>query len=160
MSVNKNVQKILVKLYNMQNVMIHNLIEKSDHYFLLVEKDGLISDRAQRLLNGLYTKKKEVVKTSLLTLVSNTYSLDRYLKELSEKGLINIREEKIVRKTFYISLTPKGRLVAEQLKKAEEIVNIPSDENKIKRLKEERSKVCVNAIQAMNPMQYSVSTAE
>ena len=130
MSVNKNVQKILVKLYNMQNVMIHNLIEKPDHYFLLVEKDGIISDRAQRLLNGLYTEKKEVVKTSLLTLVSNTYSLDRYLKELSEKGLINIREEKIVRKTFFISLTQKGRLVAEQLMKAEQIANSPTVEIK------------------------------
>ena len=85
-----------------------------------------------------------MVKTSLLTLVSNTYSLDRYLKELSEKGLINIREEKIVRKTFYISLTPKGRMVAEQLKKAEEIVNIPQDEIKIKRPKDKKSKVCVN----------------
>ena len=65
----------------MQNVMIHNLIEKPSSYCSLEERDGIISDRAHRLLNKLYSAKGEVVKTSLLTLVSNTYSLDRYLKE-------------------------------------------------------------------------------
>lgn len=39
---------------------------------------------------------------------------------LEKGGLVNIREEKIVRRTFFISLTPKGRSVAEQLKRAEE----------------------------------------
>ena len=116
----------------MQNVMIHNLIEKPSSYCSLEERDGIISDRAHRLLNKLYSAKGEVVKTSLLTLVSNSYSLDRYLKELSDRGLINIREEKIVRRTFYISLTPKGRLVAEQLRKAEELMVTSSDEIDVK----------------------------
>ena len=109
--------------YNMQYIIIHNLIGKPDHYCLLPEGDGIISDRAQRILNRLYSENREVVKTSLLSLVSNTYSLDRYLNELSEKGLINIREEKIVRRTFYISLTSKGKLVAQKLKEIEDILH-------------------------------------
>ena len=91
----------------------------------MTEKDGIISERAQRILKRLYEENKEVVKTSLLSLVPNSYSLDRYLGELSEKGLISIREEKVVRRTFYLSLTPKGRQVAEQLKKAQEIAENP-----------------------------------
>lgn len=87
----------------------------------MTERDGIISERAQRILKRLYGENKEVVKTSLLSLVPNSYSLDRYLNELLESTLINIREEKIVRRTFYISLTPKGREVAEQLRKAEAI---------------------------------------
>ena len=131
---------IVFIFYNMQYIIIHNLIQKPDHYCLLAERDGIISDRAQRILNRLYSEKREVVKTSLLSLVSNTYSLDRYLNELSENGLINIREEKIVRRTFYISLTSKGKLVAEQLKKAEEIVNSSMDEIDVELSNEEAEK--------------------
>ncbi|MGP6240067.1 hypothetical protein ACNF40_06615 [Cuniculiplasma sp. SKW4] len=87
-----------------------------------------MSDRAQRILQKLLKENKEVVKTSLLSLVPNSYSLDRYLKELLDNGLINMREEKIVRRTYYISLTEKGRQVAEQLLKAEQIANSPSVE--------------------------------
>jgi hypothetical protein len=47
---------------------------------------------------------------------------------LEDLGLIIIREEKVVRKTYYISLTEKGRMVAEHLKKAEAIANTPSIE--------------------------------
>ncbi len=126
--------------YNMQYIIIHNLIQKPDHYCLLAEGDGIISDRANRILNRLYSENKEVVKTSLLALVSNTYSLDRYLNELSEKGLINIREEKIVRRTFYISLTSKGKLVAEQLKKTEELVNSSMGEIDVELSDEEAEK--------------------
>ena len=43
----------------MQKVMIHNLIEKPDHYFLLVEKDGIISDRANKILNRFYSENKD-----------------------------------------------------------------------------------------------------
>ena len=85
----------------------------------MAERDGILSERAQRILKRLYEENKEVVKTSLLSLVPNSYSLDRYLNEMLEGTLINIREEKIVRRTFYISLTPKGRKVAEQLQKVE-----------------------------------------
>ena len=90
-------------------------------WLMLAKRDGILSERAQRILKRLYGENKEVVKTSLLSSVPNSYSLDRYLNELFEDTLINIREEKIVRKTFYISITQKGREVAEQLRKAEAI---------------------------------------
>jgi DNA-binding PadR family transcriptional regulator len=71
------------------------------------------------LILKLYEENREVVKTSLLPIVPNSYSLERYLRELAANGLISIREEKIVRKTFYVSLTLKGRAVAEQLKRVD-----------------------------------------
>ncbi len=80
----------------------------------------MISGRPQLILLELLRKQNEVVKTSLLSIVPNSYSLERHLTDLRKHGLISIREEKIVRRTFYVSLTPKGRAVAEQLKRAEE----------------------------------------
>jgi len=87
----------------------------------LVDKFRTLPERAQRLILQLYDSNKEVVKTSLLPVVPNSYSLERYLRELQKDGLINIREEKIVRKTFYVSLTPKGRAVAEQIRRISEV---------------------------------------
>ncbi len=84
-------------------------------------QNRILSERSQKLILKLYEENKEVVKTSLLPIVPNSYSLERYLRELVVDGLVNIREEKIVRKTFYVSLTPKGRAVAEQLKKVDAI---------------------------------------
>ncbi len=43
----------------MQNVMIHNLIEKPVHYCLLAEWDVIISDRANKILNRLYSENKD-----------------------------------------------------------------------------------------------------
>ena len=85
--------------------------------------DGYISERAQKILLALLDEKEEVVKTSLLRIVSNSYSLDKHLETLQSLDLINIREEKIVRRTFYVSLTTKGRAVAEQLRKADDIAS-------------------------------------
>jgi DNA-binding HxlR family transcriptional regulator len=88
------------------------------------------------LIRKLYEQNREVVKTSLLPIIPNSYSLNRYLTELSRDGLVNIREEKIVRKTFYVSLTLKGRAVAEQLKRMDEVAartetyEMPSDFDK------------------------------
>ena len=87
----------------------------------MAEHNRRLSERSQRLILRLYEENKEVVKTSLLPIVPNSYSLERYLKELLADGLVSIREERIVRKTFYVSLTPKGRAVAEQLKRMDAI---------------------------------------
>jgi len=87
----------------------------------LADKFRTLPERAQRLILQLYDSNKEVVKTSLLPVIPNSYSLERYLRELQKDGLINIREEKIVRKTFYVSLTPKGRAVAEQIRRISEV---------------------------------------
>ena len=78
-----------------------------------------ISEKSQRIISILSQKDSEVVKTSLSKVIPNSYALNNHLEELSKLELINIRKEKIVRNTFYISLTDKGRQVAEQLKNAE-----------------------------------------
>ena len=85
-----------------------------------------LSSKGQSILLNLANSNGEVIKTSLLKIVSNSYALNSNLEHLEELGLIVIREEKIVRKTYYISLTEKGRRVAEQLKKAQEIAENPS----------------------------------
>ena len=87
-----------------------------------------LSSKGQSILLNLANSNGEVIKTSLLKIVSNSYALNSNLELLEKLGLIVIREEKIVRKTYYISLTEKGRRVAEQLKKAQEIAENPSVE--------------------------------
>ena len=78
-----------------------------------------LSEKSQRIILELSRFSEEVVKTSLSKLIPNSYALNNHLKELEELGLITIRKEKVVRITFYISLTDKGRQVAEQLLNAE-----------------------------------------
>ena len=78
-----------------------------------------LSEKSQRIILELSRFSEEVVKTSLSKLIPDSYALNNHLKELEELGLITIRKEKVVRITFYISLTDKGRQVAEQLLNAE-----------------------------------------
>ena len=78
-----------------------------------------LSEKSQRIILELSRFSEEVVKTSLSKLIPNSYALNNHLKELEELGLITIRKEKVVRITFYISLTDKGRQVADQLLNAE-----------------------------------------
>ena len=78
-----------------------------------------LSEKSQRIILELSRFSEEVVKTSLSKLIPNSYALNNHLKELEELGLITIRKEKVVRITFYISLTDKGRQVAEQLMNAD-----------------------------------------
>ena len=102
-------------------IIIHAIIRRIEFKVLLPNQNRILSERSQKLILKLYEENKEVVKTSLLPIVPNSYSLERYLRELVADGLVSIREEKIVRKTFYVSLTPKGRAVAEQLKRVDAI---------------------------------------
>ena len=50
---------ILFIFYNIQYIIIHNLIQKPVHYCLLTEWDGIISDKANRILNRLYSENKD-----------------------------------------------------------------------------------------------------
>ena len=70
------------------------------------------------LLSYLLTKEK-CLKTDLQVIVSNIQTLDKLLIKLQKDGLIEIEKKIIGRRTFEISLTDKGRQVAEQLKNAE-----------------------------------------
>ncbi|MEM3844687.1 MAG: hypothetical protein QXU98_03155 [Candidatus Parvarchaeota archaeon] len=82
----------------------------------------MITEKAQLILLRLYEINSETTKSSLLKAVPNSYSLESNLKLLSKKGLVKIREEVIIRRTYFISLTERGRAVAIQLKKAEDMI--------------------------------------
>lgn len=82
----------------------------------MITQDTTLSERSQKILLKLYEYGKEVYKTTLKSVVPNNYSLSSHLEELEKSGYINIRAEKIVRITYYISLTPKGIAAAEQIK--------------------------------------------
>ncbi len=81
-----------------------------------------IPEKAQLILLKLYDLNREVTKSTLLKIVPNMYSLEKNLRLLQEEGLVNIREEVIIRRSYMISLTEKGKSVAAQLRKAEEAV--------------------------------------
>lgn len=72
----------------------------------------------------------QIKKTELLSVISSSDSLSSSLRKMDEEGLIKIETKVIGRKTIFISLTEKGRELAEQLKKAEEMVTSPAIENK------------------------------
>ena len=60
------------------------------------------------------------LKTTLQNIVKNLYSLDKLLTSLSNDGLINIDVKAFGKNIQEISLTPKGRIVAENLAHMEE----------------------------------------
>ena len=73
----------------------------------------------------------EVKKTDLSRVVSSPQTYHRAIKELEKEGYVVQRETILGRRIVNVSLTPKGRLFAERLKKAEEglqeIYEIPPD---------------------------------
>ena len=69
-----------------------------------------------------YLLEKNVVKkTDFLKIVPSSGTVDRTLGKLIELGLVTDKKEVIGRRIVFIQLTPKGRAVAEQLKRAEEV---------------------------------------
>ena len=69
-----------------------------------------------------------ILKTELQNIVKNLYSLNSLLEKLEEDGIISIEKKPFGKNITEINLTPKGREVAEQLKKAQEIAESPSVE--------------------------------
>ena len=85
---------------------------------------------ANSVIRFLYKADKPVIKSSLSKVVNNPYTLSKLLESLSKEGLVDYSINEFGRKSYRISLTPKGRLVAEQLMKAEQIANSPTVEIK------------------------------
>lgn len=81
--------------------------------------DFLDIHHANRILVFLL-ENGQIKKTDLLGVISSSDSLSKSLRELQSQGLINIHTIVLGRKVVHVSLTPTGRSVAEQLKKAEE----------------------------------------
>ncbi len=64
----------------------------------------------------------EIKKTDLLEIMSSSDSLSRSLQDLVNAGLIESETKVMGRKVILTKLTPLGRKVAEQLKKANAIL--------------------------------------
>ncbi len=75
------------------------------------------------ILKFIYTNYQdvEIPMTKLQDIITSYYSVTSSVGSLYESGLVNKREVVSGRKTIMISLTKKGREVAEQLKRAEAI---------------------------------------
>lgn len=69
-----------------------------------------------------------VKKGDIVDVVRSNTTVDKLIRELKEEDMINVSNEFAGRKTYRISLTPKGIRMAEQLKRAENIEKgIPED---------------------------------
>jgi DNA-binding MarR family transcriptional regulator len=68
----------------------------------------------------VYLLDKQRIPKTKLQAVSTQHTINRVIPLLLEAELITVNEEFLGRKTHFVSLTPKGRQVAEQLKRAEE----------------------------------------
>ena len=64
-------------------------------------------------------EKGKIKKTDLSEIIPNPQTYNRMVDELYKADLVSIEEKIMGRKTVILSLTEKGREVAEQLKKAE-----------------------------------------
>ena len=73
----------------------------------------------------------EIKKTDLLEIMSSSDSLSRSLQDLLNAGLIESETIVLGRKLILIKLTPLGKKVAEQLKKASDILDEYREREKI-----------------------------
>ena len=76
---------------------------------------------ANSVIRFLYEADKPVIKSALSKVVNNPYTLSKLLESLSKEGLINYSINEFGRKSYSISLTQKGRDVAEHLMKLDAI---------------------------------------
>ena len=76
-------------------------------------------------------EKGEIKKTDLLEIMSSSDSLSRSLQDLINAGLLESETRIMGRKVILTRLTPLGRKVAEQLKKASDILDEYREKEKI-----------------------------
>lgn len=76
-----------------------------------------------QLILGYLFDKDVVNKSQIGAVVSSPPILSRELEKMENEGLVSIREARIGRKTYYVQLTPIGRLIAQKLKDANDMVD-------------------------------------
>ena len=98
-----------------------------------VKKEVLQKPNAGIVLTSLLSGKKKM--TDLHQEVRNYASLKLLVLELEKEGYVKTEESEEGKKTIYVSLTEKGRAVAEKLKEAEEVAKMePGEIEKYKNL--------------------------
>ena len=81
---------------------------------------GALQERHTNQILTFLLSRGQIKKTDLLEIVSSSDSLSKTLRKLQEENMISMETKVMGRKIIHVSLTPKGRSVAEQLKRAEE----------------------------------------
>ena len=74
---------------------------------------------SKSIISKLY-REGSCLKTTLQDIVKNLYSLDKLLASLSNDGLIRVDVKAFGKNIQEISLTPRGRIIAENLTHLEE----------------------------------------
>ncbi len=92
---------------------VNNLVDSMDSLNLKYSKG---------ILTALL-KEGKVNKKVLQPYASNTNTLDDVLDALEKDGLVTKKQDIIGRRVYEISLTSKGRLVAQKLKEADDIAS-------------------------------------
>ena len=82
--------------------------------------DSLDKSYSKSVLVLLYSRGGNAKKSDLKEIATNWRTITDVLNILQKDGYLTISEEILGRRTYMITLTPKGRAVAEQLRKAEE----------------------------------------
>ena len=82
--------------------------------------DSLDKSYSKSVLVLLYSRGGNAKKSDLKEIATNWRTITDVLNILQKDGYLTISEEILGRRTYMITLTPKGRAVAEQLKRAEE----------------------------------------
>ena len=91
---------------------------------------------SKSILLKLLNAKEDLTITQFLDIVNSYKTIKDIVKKLEEDGLVKTEEKVMGRKTIYVSLTEKGRAVAEKLKEAEEVARMSPEE-----LKEQRKRI-------------------
>lgn len=76
---------------------------------------------AKDILLKLLEEDQPVMITRLYRSNRNYYAFKNVIKKMEEDGLVEVKESVEGRKSIYVSLTEKGRAVAEKIKEAEDI---------------------------------------
>ena len=82
------------------------------------DKEVLSEKYAITILKYIYDR-GSVKKYDLLEVIKSSWSLDKILNKLEKAGFIEIKEQIMGRRVYYITLTEKGRVIAEKLKDIE-----------------------------------------
>ena len=96
-------------------------------------------------------EKGEIKKTDLLEIMSSSDSLSRSLQNLVNAGLIESETKMMGRKMILTKLTPLGRKVAEQIKKANDVLEDYNGRQKLQNFKRNNKTEQCNACGFENP---------
>ncbi|MCD6275449.1 MAG: PadR family transcriptional regulator [Thermoplasmata archaeon] len=97
---------------------------------------------AKSILIRLLNERESIPITKFLDIASSYYALKNTISDMEKDGLVKIEEKVLGRKMIFVSLTEKGRAVAEQLKRAEQISKLSPEE--LERFKNMRGLIHIN----------------